>query len=82
MQFGPAQCVPFISHPEMRWATFGNFVRCRWWCSKRMQWRTRFEPDEFAPHMSAMERQELVSVAADELKRFRDEHYNLENNMP
>ena len=47
-----------------------------------MQWRTRFEPVEFALHMSAMERQELVSVATDELKRFRDEHYNLENNMP
>ena len=82
MQFGPDKWDPFISHPDVHLLPIGKKVICVFWDSKRKKWRFKSDVVKFEPHMNEVEKQEMVSVAADALKRFRDDHHNLEDNMP
>jgi len=82
----PAETAPWkpeIEQQDVRWVGTRHHVRCRYWDSKLLKWRSKSTTvSGLSPNMDDEAKQGKVRRVAVEVQEFFDAHHNQGNNMP
>ena len=78
----PALWRPEIEQQDVYWIASRNQIRCSYWDSKKLKWRSKTMRVEFCSDMDNEAKLDAVSSAAMELQEFFDMHHDQEGNVP